>query len=120
LYNRKDRKVALARRHSRVRQHVGGTPERPRLAVHRSLANIYAQLIDDTTGTTLVHASSTEKELALAYGGNVEAAKVLGKVVAERALAKGIKVVVFDRGGHIYHGRVLAFAEAARTAGLEF
>ncbi len=120
MFNRKDRKEALTRRHSRVREHINGTTERPRLAVHRSLANIYAQLIDDTTGTTLVFASSTEKGLGLEYGGNVEAAKVLGKTVAERALAKGIKAVVFDRGGHIYHGRVSAFAEAARNAGLEF
>jgi len=120
LYNRKDRREALDRRHARVREHVSGTPERPRLAVHRSLAHIYAQLVDDTTGTTLVHASSTEKELGLGYGGNVAAATALGKVLAERALAKGIKVVVFDRGGHIYHGRVSAFAKAARDAGLEF
>jgi len=120
LYNRKNKKEALTRRHSRVREHICGTTERPRLAVHRSLAHIYAQLIDDTTGTTLVHASSTEKGLGLEYGGNVEAAKVLGKAFAERALAKGFKAVVFDRGGHIYHGRVSAFAEAARNAGLEF
>lgn len=120
MFNRKDRKEALARRHRRVREHMSGTAERPRLAVHRSLANIYAQLIDDATGTTIVHASSTEKALGLEYGGNIEAAKALGKVIAERALAKGIKTVVFDRGGHIYHGRVSALAEAARDAGLEF
>jgi large subunit ribosomal protein L18 len=120
LYNRKDRKEALTRRHSRVREHISGTSERPRLAVHRSLAHIYAQLIDDATGITLASASSTEKGLGIEYGGNIGAAKLLGKTIAERALAKGIKAVVFDRGGHIYHGRVSAFAEAARNAGLEF
>lgn len=120
MYSKKNRKEALTRRHSRVREHISGTSERPRLAVHRSLAHIYAQLVDDTKGTTLAYASTTEKGLGIEYGGNIDAAKVLGKTIAERALAKGIKAVVFDRGGHIYHGRVSAFAEAARNAGLEF
>lgn len=122
MYNRVDRKAALARRHRRLRVKVYGTPERPRFAVFRSLANIYVQIIDDSTGRTLVAASTVEPDVkaVVGYGGNVEAAKEVGKVAAERAKAKGIEHVVFDRGGNIYHGRVAALAEAAREAGLEF
>jgi large subunit ribosomal protein L18 len=108
--------------HRRVRQMVSGTPERPRLSVYRSLAHLYAQVIDDTTGQTLVSASSNDKESRKQTkgGGNVAAAKVVGKTVAERARQKGISQVVFDRGGYRYHGRVKALAEAAREAGLKF
>lgn len=107
-------------RHERVRKNISGTPECPRLDVFRSNANIFAQIIDDVNGVTLVSASSIDKENKIANGGNIEAAKQVGKLVAERALAKGITTVVFDRGGYIYHGRVQALAEAAREAGLKF
>src|SRR3954447_10219269 len=106
--------------HSRIRRKVKGSPERPRLAVFRSVANIYAQLIDDRQGRTLVSASSTEKVAGLKSGGNVAGAKAIGKLIAERAQAAGVKQVVFDRGGYLYHGRVKALADAAREAGLEF
>jgi large subunit ribosomal protein L18 len=106
--------------HARIRKRVAGTPERPRLSVNRSLNHIRAQIIDDTRGATLVAASSLEKDLRGTSGGNVEAARVVGRLVAERALAKGIAQVVFDRGGYIYHGRVKGLAEAAREAGLKF
>ena len=108
--------------HERVRQRVVGTPARPRLCVHRSLGHIYAQVIDDQGGRTLVSASSLDKQTRpqTKGGGNVAAAKVVGKVVAERALAAGIQQVVFDRGGYQYHGRVEALANAAREAGLKF
>jgi|ERR1700746_2443734 large subunit ribosomal protein L18 len=105
--------------HKRIRSRVAGTQERPRLAVFRSLNHIYAQVIDDQQGHTLVAAASTEKDLK-GKGGNVEGAKAIGKAVAERAKEKGIKRVVFDRGGYLYHGRVKALADAAREAGLEF
>jgi large subunit ribosomal protein L18 len=113
--SRNDGRVA---RHTRLRKRITGTPERPRLAVFRSLKHISAQIIDDTTGTTLVSASSLEKELSAS--GNVGGSKQIGEVVAKRALDKGIKQVVFDRGGVKYHGRVATLAEAAREAGLEF
>ena len=108
--------------HRRVRQKVSGTPERPRLAVYRSLNHIYAQVIDDGTGKTLVSASSIDKETRnqTKGGGNVATAKLIGKVIAERAKAAGISQVVFDRGGYKYHGRVEALANAAREAGLKF
>src|SRR5579862_9327714 len=107
--------------HTRIRRRVKGTPERPRLAVFRSVKHIYAQVIDDTKGQTVVAASSNEKSSGkTASGGNVAGAKSIGKLVAERAKEKGIKAVVFDRGGYLYHGRVKALAEAARAAGLEF
>ncbi len=108
--------------HLRVRTKVVGTPERPRLCVFRSLNHIYAQVIDDRTGRTLASASSLDKEMRkqLKGGGNVAAAKVVGKAIAERARAAGIEQVVFDRGGYKYHGRVQALAEAAREAGLKF
>jgi large subunit ribosomal protein L18 len=105
--------------HRRIRRRVAGSGERPRLAVFRSLNHIYAQVIDDRQGLTLVAASSVEKDLR-GKGGNVEGAKLIGKTVAERARQKGIARVVFDRGGYLYHGRVKALADAARQAGLEF
>jgi large subunit ribosomal protein L18 len=105
--------------HVRIRRKVRGTAERPRLAIFRSVAHIYAQVIDDTLGTTVVSASSVDKG-AKSNGGNVAAAKAIGKLVAERAKEKGITKVVFDRGGYLYHGRVKALADAARAAGLEF
>src|SRR5579862_1233300 len=108
--------------HVRIRKKLKGTTERPRLTVFRSTAHIYAQVIDDTKGVTLVAASSTEKSDIAKWGagGNVAAAKAIGKRVAERAKENGINKVVFDRGGYIYHGRVKALADAAREAGLEF
>ena len=108
------------RRHSRVRRRVQGTQQRPRLAVFRSNAAIYAQVIDDAQGRTLAAASSLEKDLPAADGGKVGAAKVVGRLVAERAKAAGVNAVVFDRGGNRYQGRVQALADAAREAGLEF
>lgn len=108
--------------HRRVRQRVQGTPQRPRLSVFRSIAQIYAQVIDDATGRTLVAASSLDKDTRqqTMRGANVAAAKVVGKAIAERAQAAGIQQVVFDRGGYKYHGRVKALADAAREAGLKF
>ena len=107
--------------HDRIRAKISGTPERPRLNVYRSLNHIYVQVIDDLHGTTLVSASSAEgKKEERKTGGNVAAAKALGKTIAERAKAKGVSKVVFDRGGYIYHGRVKALADAAREAGLQF
>ena len=105
--------------HKRIRRRVAGTPERPRLAVFRSLNHIYAQVIDDQQGHTLAAAASTEKDLR-GKGGNIEGAKRIGQAVAQRAKDKGITRVVFDRGGYQYHGRVKALADAARQAGLEF
>ena len=107
------------KRHVRVRGKVSGTPERPRLNVFRSNANIYAQIIDDVNGVTLVSANTLEKDFEGATG-NIEAAKKVGALVAERAKAKGIEEVVFDRGGYIFHGRVAALAEGARENGLKF
>lgn len=104
--------------HTRIRRKVQGTPERPRLAIYRSLNHIYAQIIDDEQAQTLISASSVEKDLRGATGGNVEAAQRVGRALAERARAKGIEYVVFDRGGYVYHGRVKALADAAREAGL--
>jgi len=104
--------------HTRIRRKVRGTTERPRLAVFRSVAHIYAQVIDDAKGVTIVAASSSEKD-STGTGGNVAAAKEIGKRVAERAKEKGITRVVFDRGGYLYHGRIKALADAAREAGLE-
>jgi large subunit ribosomal protein L18 len=116
----RDSRQEIRRRiHSRIRRKVEGTQERPRLAVFRSLHHIYAQVIDDGQGHTIVAAASTEKDLR-AKGGNVAGAKEIGKLVAARAKEKGITKVVFDRGGYLYHGRVKALADAAREAGLEF
>ena len=110
------------KRHERVRKNLYGTPERPRLCVYRSNKNISAQIIDDVNGTTLVSASSLDKELKaeIGYGGNKEAAKKVGEAVAKRAVAKGIEEVCFDRGGFLYHGRVKELAEGAREGGLKF
>lgn len=109
------------KRHWRLRKHINGTAERPRLNVFRSLNNIYAQVIDDVKGETLVSASTLDKELkGQSSGGNKAGAALVGKLVAERAVAKGITTVVFDRGGYVYHGRVAALADAAREAGLKF
>ena len=104
--------------HTRIRRKVKGSTERPRLAIYRSLNHIYAQVIDDQRGQTLVSASSTEKDLRTGTGGNLDAARRIGQAIAERALAKGIEQVVFDRGGYLYHGRVKALTDAARAAGL--
>jgi len=113
--------VTRRRVHDRIRKKVLGTPERPRLNVYRSLNHIYVQVIDDLQGSTLVSASTAEgKKEARIKGGNVASAKAVGKSIAERAKAKGITKVVFDRGGYIYHGRVKAIADAAREAGLQF
>jgi large subunit ribosomal protein L18 len=108
--------------HERVRTRVAGTTERPRLCVYRSLGHIYTQVIDDRTGQTLASASSVDKETKknLKGGGNIAAAKVIGKAIADRAKAAGVTKVVFDRGGYKYHGRVKALADAAREAGLQF
>ena len=114
-----DSNAQRLKRHKRVRAHISGTPARPRLDVFRSSKNIYAQVIDDVNGVTLVAAASNEKDFGM-YGGNIEAAKKVGQMVAERALAKGIEEVVFDRGGYVYHGRVQALADAAREGGLKF
>lgn len=117
-----NRKAARQRRHMRQRKKIVGTPERPRLAVFRSLNHTYAQVIDDVAGRTLLSASTLEPELRseLQNTGNVEAAKRVGQLLGERAAEKGIKQVVFDRGGNKYHGRVAALAEGVREAGLEF
>ena len=119
MVKRPDTRAARIKRHKRVRAKISGTPETPRLDVFRSNANIYAQVIDDVNGVTLCSASSMSKDFE-GNGGNVEAAKKIGSKIAERALAKGIEEVVFDRGGYIYHGRVKALAEAAREGGLKF
>jgi large subunit ribosomal protein L18 len=104
--------------HQRIRHKVKGDTERPRLAIYRSLNHIYAQVIDDRMGQTLVSAGTTEKDLRGNTGGNLDAARRVGQAIAERAIAKGIEQVVFDRGGYLYHGRVKALTDAARAAGL--
>ena len=114
-----DKNETRLRVHRRIRRRVSGDSERPRLAVYRSLAHIYAQVIDDRAGRTIVAASSNDKG-ASTNGGNVAGAKEIGKLIAERAKEKGVKKVVFDRGGYLYHGRIKALADAAREAGLEF
>jgi len=113
--NRAEMRTAI---HQRIRRKVKGSGEKPRLAIYRSLNHIYAQVIDDRKGQTIVSASSTEKDLRSNSGGNLDAARRIGQVIAERALAKGIDSVVFDRGGYLYHGRVKALTDAARAAGL--
>ena len=120
LLNRVDKNEKRQKRHFRSRKNIFGTAEKPRLNVYRSLSNIYAQIINDVTGETLVSASTVEKDIKENYGGNIEAAKAVGAAIAKKALEKGIKVVVFDRGGYLYHGRVAALATAAREAGLQF
>ncbi len=119
MINKPNSNAARLKRHRRVRKKISGTPERPRLCVFRSLKNIYAQVIDDVNGVTLVAASSIEGELK-GKGGNKTQSREVGKLVAKKALEKGIRQVVFDRGGYIYHGRVLELAEGAREGGLEF
>ena len=119
MIKRPDTRGQRIKRHNRVRGKISGTAERPRLCVFRSESNIYAQVIDDVAGSTLVSASTVEKAFE-GNGGNVAAAKKIGALVAERALKKGIEEVVFDRGGYIYHGRVQALADGAREAGLKF
>ena len=119
MVSKTDKNAMRQKRHVRVRGKISGTPERPRLNVYRSNTNIYAQIIDDVSGVTLAAAASNEKDFEGATG-NKEAARKVGKLVAERAKAKGIDTVVFDRGGYIYHGRVAELAEGAREGGLEF
>jgi large subunit ribosomal protein L18 len=104
--------------HTRIRKKVSGTAERPRLAIFRSVNHIYAQVIDDVSGTTVASAATTEKTLNVKAGGNIEAASKIGQAIAERALAAGISNVVFDRGGYVYHGRIKALIDASREAGL--
>ena len=122
MVSKKTRSVVRQNKHRKIRNHISGTAERPRLAVFRSNNHMYAQIIDDTVGNTLVAASTLEKDVKaeLEKTNNVDAAAYLGKVIAKKALDKGIKVVVFDRGGFIYHGKVQALADAAREAGLNF
>lgn len=122
MVNKESRSEVRIKKHMRVRNHLAGTADRPRLAVFRSNNHMYAQIIDDSVGNTIVAASTVEKSIkeALEQTDNVDAAAYVGKVVAERALEKGIKSVVFDRGGFIYQGKVQALADAAREAGLEF
>ena len=118
MINKPGSNVARLRRHARVRKNISGTAERPRLCVFRSASHIYAQVIDDVAGKTLVSASTLEAKMS--NGGNKEAAHAIGKLIAEKAIAAGIKQVVFDRGGYIYHGRVASLADGAREGGLEF
>ncbi|MFV9511644.1 50S ribosomal protein L18 [Tepidibacillus sp. LV47] len=122
MINKGDKNKIRKRRHLRIRKNIVGTAERPRLNVFRSNKHIYAQIIDDVAGTTLVAASTLDKELKdqVKNGGSVEAAKLVGNLIAKRALEKKIENVVFDRGGYLYHGRVKALAESAREAGLKF
>ena len=120
MIKRKNSEEARRARHARVRKKVSGTTEIPRLCVYRSLKNIYVQIIDDTTGKTLVSASTLDADLKANYGGNKEAAKAVGALIAKKALEANIKTVVFDRGGYVYHGRVAEVAAGAREGGLEF
>lgn len=122
MVNKPGKNIARTRKHVRVRKKITGTPERPRLNVYRSLSNIYAQVIDDENGKTIVSASSLDKDIKskLGYCGNKDAAREVGKLVAKKALGSGIKQVVFDRGGYLFHGRVKELAEGAREVGLDF
>ncbi len=122
MIKRPDRNQVRKKRHQRVRNKVSGTMERPRLNVYRSLNNIYAQVIDDEEGRTLVAASTLSPEIKgkLESGGNIDAAKAVGELIAKKAVEKGVKTVSFDRAGYLYHGRVKALADAARENGLEF
>ena len=119
MFSKTDRKMERERRHKRVRTKISGTPERPRLCIYKSNANIYAQIIDDTNAVTLVSASTLDKAVKEKHS-NQKAAKEVGTLIAKRANEKNIKTVVFDRGGYIYHGVVKELAEAARSGGLEF
>ncbi|WP_062107635.1 50S ribosomal protein L18 [Bacillus niameyensis] len=120
MITKQDKNKVRKKRHARVRSKLSGTTIRPRLNVYRSNKNIYAQLIDDEKGVTIVSASTIDKELGISSAGNVEAAKKVGELVAKRAIEKGYKSVVFDRGGYLYHGRIKALADSARESGLEF
>lgn len=121
MINGRQRNLIRQRVHTRIREKMSGTAERPRLNVYRSLNHIYTQVIDDAKGVTIASASTVSKKgEGKKAGGNVEAAKAVGKLIAERAQEKGVKKVVFDRGGYLYHGRIKALADAAREAGLEF
>lgn len=122
MIKKADKNKARVVRHLRIRKKLSGTGERPRLNVYRSLQNIYAQIINDVSGETLVSASTLDKEVMgkAKQSGNKDAAKLVGKAIAKKALEKGIKKVVFDRGGYLFHGRIKELAEAAREAGLEF
>ena len=122
MFRKIDKNIGRVARHKRVRKNLSGTPEKPRLNVYRSTNNIYVQVIDDVNRVTLVSASTLDKAIKeqLESTGNKEAARLVGKIAAERAIEKGIKEVVFDRGGYIYHGRVQQVAEGAREAGLQF
>ena len=120
MITKPDKNAVRKKRHARVRSKLTGTAQRPRLNVFRSNQHIYAQLIDDTNAVTIASASTLDKEVSVESASNVEAAKLVGELVAKRAVEKGVKSVVFDRGGYLYHGRVKALADAAREAGLEF
>lgn len=122
MINKGDKNKVRKRRHLRMRKNIVGTPERPRLNVFRSSKHIYAQLIDDVNGKTIVSASTVDNDLKdkITNGANVEAAKLVGELVAKRALEKGYETIVFDRGGYLYHGRIRALADSAREAGLQF
>ncbi|WP_078382544.1 50S ribosomal protein L18 [Sutcliffiella halmapala] len=120
MITKPDKNSTRKKRHTRVRAKLSGTATRPRLNVFRSNQHIYAQVIDDSNSVTIVSASTLDKELTAANGSNLESAVLVGELVAKRAIEKGIKSVVFDRGGYLYHGRVKALADAAREAGLEF
>ncbi|MBM7646875.1 large subunit ribosomal protein L18 [Scopulibacillus daqui] len=120
MITKQDKNAVRKKRHQHVRRRVFGTSERPRLNVFRSSKHIYAQLINDEEGKTIVSSSTIDKELSLDKGSNVEAAKKVGELIAKRALEKGYDTVVFDRGGYLYHGRIKALAEGAREAGLKF
>lgn len=120
MFKKCDRAKARVKRHMRARKKISGTAERPRLCVFRSEKNINAQIIDDTIGNTLVSASTLDKDFTAKCGSNKEAAKLVGEMIAKKAIEKGIEEVVFDRGGYIYHGRIKELADAAREAGLKF
>ncbi len=122
MIKKSDKNKLRRKKHMRIRNKITGTPERPRLNVYKSSKNIYAQIIDDSKGVTLVSASTVDTAIKgnVKSGGNIEAAKEVGKLIAQRAVEKGIKLVVFDRGGYVYHGRVKELADAARAEGLEF
>ncbi len=122
MIKKSDKNKLRRKKHMRIRNKITGTPERPRLNVYKSSKNIYAQIIDDSKGVTIVSASTVESAIkgSVKSGGNIEAAKEVGKLIAQRAVEKGLKLIVFDRGGYVYHGRVKELADAARAEGLEF
>ena len=120
MYSPPSRRKRRLRIHRRIRKKLAGSAETPRLAVYRSLKHVYAQLIDDSAGRTIASAGTLDKDSGVTSGGNIAAAQDVGKRIAERAAKAGVKSVIFDRGGHLYHGRVKALAESARQGGLEF